>query len=43
MLCPTANRRFVPIPAVALNGVVHLPRVTFLDTLRLIAILTSLV
>ena len=33
----------VPIPAVASNGVVHLPRVTFLDTLRLVAIPTSLV
>ena len=27
----------VPIPAVASNGVVRLPRVTFLDTLRLVA------
>jgi hypothetical protein len=31
-----------PNRAVALNGVVHLPRVMFLDTLRLIAILASL-
>jgi hypothetical protein len=38
-----ANWRLGPIPAVASNGVVHLPRVTFLDTLRLIALLTSLV
>jgi hypothetical protein len=40
---PAFNRRFAPVSTMASNGVVHLPRVTLLDTLRLVAILVSIV